>query len=286
MGKCCQPQKSVLTGFSISCIAWVMTSWIKDFVEDLPLASNGQLRMDCPSCAKKNTFSVSEVNGERLWYCFHADCGVRGRTGFRIRKDTPCHPLLKKQATPATPDVPFVVPDTFVSLSRSPEAEAYVRRVNAYEAYRNGLADIRYDFRTNRVAYLIKHNNRIVDAAGRSLDSTVKPKWWRYGKSGNPFICGGGRIAAILEDCASACSVCNILSGIALLGTSLPDSYIPTLRTYDRLVVALDKDATKKALDLVRRLQAIRPTSLVILDKDVKDMNDDERQRTFERYLS
>ena len=85
---------------------------------------------------------------------------------------------------------------------------------------------------------------------------------------------------------AGFCSVSNILSGIALLGTSLLDSHIPTLRTYDRLVVALDKDATKKALDLVRRLQAIRPTSLVILDKDVKDMTDDERKHTFERYLS
>ena len=275
----------MLTAFFVSCIGKDMATWIKDFVEDLPLASNGRLRMDCPSCAKKNTFSVSEVNGERMWYCFHADCGVRGRTGFRIRRDTPHHPLLKKLDPPATPDIPFVVPDTFVPLSRSPEAEAYVRRVNAYDAYRNGLVDIRYDFRMNRVAYLIKHDNRLVDAAGRALDSTVKPKWWRYGKSGNPFVCGRGRIAVLLEDCASACSVSSHLPGIALLGTSLPDSYIPTLRTYDRLIVALDKDASKKALGLVRRLQAIRPTSLVILDKDVKDMTDDERQRTFERYL-
>ena len=178
------------------------------------------------------------------------------------------------------------MPDTFVSLSRQPEAEAYVRRVNAYEAYRNGLADIRYDLRSNRVVYLIRHENRVVDAAGRALNNNMKPKWWRYGKSGHPFVCGSGRIGVLLEDCASACSVANIISGIALLGTSLLDSHIPTLRTYDRLVVALDKDATKKALDLVRRLQAIRPTSLVILDKDVKDMTDDERKHTFDKYIT
>jgi len=268
-----------------------MTSWIKELVEDLPLGGSGNLRMDCPSCGKKNTFSVSEVNGERLWYCFHADCDVRGRTGFRIRKDTPLHPLLKKNK-PTKPlsitntFLDFELPDTFVSLSRQPEAEAYVRRVNAYEAYRNGLADIRYDFRSNRVVYLIRHNNRVVDAAGRALDQQMKPKWWRYGKSGRPFICGRSRTAVLLEDCASACSVFNILSGVALLGTSLLESHIPTLRTYDRLVVALDKDATKKALDLVRRLQAIRPTSLVILDKDVKDMTDDERKHTFDKYIT
>ena len=268
-----------------------MTSWIKELVEDLPLGGSGNLRMDCPSCGKKNTFSVSEVNGERLWYCFHADCDVRGRTGFRIRKDTPLHPLLKKNK-PTKPlsitntFLDFELPDTFVSLSRQPEAEAYVRRVNAYEAYRNGLADIRYDFRSNRVVYLIRHNNRVVDAAGRALDQQMKPKWWRYGKSGNPFTCGRSRTGVIVEDCASACSLAGYLSGIALLGTSLLESHIPTLRTYDRLVVALDKDATKKALDLVRRLQAIRPTSLVILDKDVKDMTDDERKHTFDKYIT
>ena len=231
---------------------------------------------------------MSEVNGERLWYCFHADCEVRGRTGFRVRKNSPYHPLLTKHKPLSITNtfLDFQIPDTFVALSRQPEAEAYVRRVNAYEAYRNGLVDIRYDFRSNRVVYLIRHNNRVVDAAGRALSSNMKPKWWRYGKSGHPFVCGSGRIGVLLEDCASACSVSNILSGIALLGTSLLDSHLSTLRTYDRLVVALDKDATKKALDLVRRLQAIRPTSLVILDKDVKDMTEDERKHTFKRYLS
>lgn len=265
-----------------------MPNWIEDLVNDLPLQPGGRLRMNCPACGKPNTFSVGEQDGQRMWNCFHVDCDVRGRTGFRIRKDTPYHPLLSKISTVSNggeSTVTFQVPDTFVALSREPEAEAYVRRVNAYEAYREGRADIRYDFRMKRVVYLIKERNRVVDAAGRSLDPRVKPKWWRYGKSGNPFICGGHSVGAIVEDCASACSVSGILSGIALLGTHLPDSYIPALRTFDRLIVALDKDATGKALDMVRKLQAIRPTSLVILDKDVKEMTDDERKRTFERYI-
>ena len=151
-----------------------MTTWIKDLVEDLSLGGSGNLRMDCPSCGKKNTFSVSEVNGERLWYCFHADCDVRGRTGFRVRKNSTYHPLLSKPKPLSITNtfLDFQIPDTFVALSRQPEAEAYVRRVNAYEAYRNGLVDIRYDFRSNRVVYLIRHNNRVVDAAGRALSRT------------------------------------------------------------------------------------------------------------------
>ena len=264
-----------------------MTSWLKDYVEGLSIAPEGRLRMDCPACGKKNTFSVSDTGGERLWYCFHADCNARGRTGFRVRKDAPYHPLLKKIQSVREPDVDqaFELPETFVAISREPAAESYVKRVSAYDAYLAGRVDIRYDFRMNRVVYLIKDGRNTVDAAGRSL-ANIKPKWWRYGKSGNPFVCGASRIGVILEDCASACSVSNILSGIALLGTNLQDSHLPFLRRYDRLLVALDKDATQKAFQLVRQLQAHRPTSLVVLNKDVKDMTDDERRNTFKKYIN
>jgi len=264
-----------------------MTAWLKDYVEGLLIAPEGRLRMDCPACGKKNTFSVSDTGGERLWYCFHADCNARGRTGFRVRKDAPYHPLLKKIQSVREPDVDqaFELPETFVAISREPAAESYVKRVSAYDAYLAGRVDIRYDFRMNRVVYLIKDGRNTVDAAGRSL-ANIKPKWWRYGKSGNPFVCGASRIGVILEDCASACSVSNILSGIALLGTNLQDSHLPFLRRYDRLLVALDKDATQKAFQLVRQLQAHRPTSLVVLNKDVKDMTDDERRNTFKKYIN
>jgi DNA primase len=179
----------------------------------------------------------------------------------------------------------FQLPDTVVPVSRSEEAVRYLKRVNAYDAYLAGRVDIRYDFRMNRVVYLIKDGRRTVDAAGRSLVN-AKPKWWRYGKSGNPFVCGSGRTGIIVEDCASACSLSSMFAGLALLGTNLQDSHLPTLRRYDRLLVALDKDATKKALELVRRLQAIRPTNLIVLNKDVKDMTNDERHSTFEKYIN
>jgi len=264
-----------------------MTAWLKDYVTDLTIAPEGRLRMDCPACGKKNTFSVSDTGGERLWFCFHADCGVRGRTGFRIRTETPYHPLLRK-ATPVREPVSepeFQLPDTVVPLSRSEEAVRYLKRVNAYDAYLSGRVDIRYDFRMNRVVYLIKDGRRTVDAAGRSLDN-IKPKWWRYGKSGSPFVCGSSRVGVVMEDCASACAISLSLSGIALLGTNLQDSHLPFLRRYDRLVVALDKDATKKGLQLVRQLQGHRPTSLIVLNKDVKEMTDAERNTTFEKYLN
>ena len=263
------------------------TPWIKDFVNDLPIASGGNMRMDCPACGHKGSFSVSDKDGQRLWFCFHADCNVRGTTEFRIRRESTRNPFARQIEQPKkTESLSFEMPDSFIPLSRNTKALAYVKKVNAYKSYLDGRADIRYDVRMNRVVYLVKDGRRTVDAAGRAL-TNIKPKWWRYGKSGHPFVCGeSNRVGIILEDCASACSVSDVFSGIALLGTNLQDSHIPVLKRYDRLVVALDKDATDKALEMVRRLQSIRPTGLVILQKDVKEMNTDERERTFRKYIS
>jgi len=263
----------------------LMANWIRDYVMDLPLQPNGRMRMDCPVCAKKNTFSVCEQDGQRLYHCFHADCETAGRTGFRLTKDVTTHPMLlktKKVLSPS-PSFDFEIPNTFVSISRSPESVAYLKSVNAYDSYLSGRVDLRFDFQRNRIVYLITDGRRVVDAAGRTLTGE-KPKWWRYGKSGNPFVCGRGRVGILVEDCASACSVSGNFSGIALLGTNLLDTHVNVLRRYDKIYVALDKDATKKALEIVRKLQGIVPTKLMILNHDLKDMDNATRERTLSEY--
>ncbi len=52
-----------------------MTAWLKDYVNGLTIAPEGRLRMDCPACAKKNTFSVSDTNGERCGFVFMQTVG-------------------------------------------------------------------------------------------------------------------------------------------------------------------------------------------------------------------
>lgn len=265
-----------------------MANWITDFVMDLPLQPNGRLRMDCPMCGKKNTFSVGEQNGQRLYHCFHADCSASGRTGFRLTKDVTTHPMLlkankKSSVPPAVGCAAFEIPSTFVPISRSPESVAYLKRVHAYDAYLDGRVDLRFDFQRNRIVYMITDGRKVVDAAGRTLTGE-KPKWWRYGKSGNPFVCGTGRMAIVVEDCASACCVSGLFSGVALLGTNLLDSHVAVLRKYERVFVALDKDATQKALYIVRKLQGIVPTNLMILNQDLKDMDNDTRERILAQY--
>ena len=260
-------------------------AWLCGYVESLDFPSLTRYRSDCPVCGKKNTFSVSDDGLQRLWYCFHADCNVSGRTGITLTKNHASKMFEKRAERPPdlTPQT-FTMPDTFVSLSRSIEAELYVKRVQSYDAYLAGRADIRYDFQRNRAVYLVKNGNKVVDAAGRSIDGRT-PKWYRYGASKRPFTCGVHTCAILVEDCASACSVSNNATGIALLGTNLLDEHVDILKQYDRVFVALDKDATDKAISMVRTLHSHVPTKLIVLKTDLKNMKRDERDDFIRSYI-
>lgn len=58
------------------------------------------------------------------------------------------------------------------------------------------------------------------------------------------------------------------------------------LSKYSRVYVALDKDATDKALDIVRRLHFLVPTSLAVLPTDLKNMMDDERDEFIDERIA
>jgi len=259
--------------------------WLKGYVESLTIAPYGRYRSDCPLCGKPNTFSVTDNGFERLWNCFHADCHTKGGTGISLTKDNSKQAFVKRQVKEEVTKVDFVVPDTFVSLSRNINAENYVKEVQSYDAYLDGLADIRYDFQRDRVVYLVKDGDKVIDATGRSLTNS-KPKWLRYGTSKMPFVCGLSDNLFVVEDCPSACSISNIVTGMALMGTSLLDSHIQVIQNYKKIFVALDRDATRKAVDIVRHLSNYVPTKLVVLKKDLKNMEREERDDFIDNNIS
>ena len=259
--------------------------WLKGYVESLTIAPYGRYRSDCPLCGKPNTFSVTDNGFERLWNCFHADCHTKGATGISLTKDNSKQAFVKRQTKEEVTKVDFVIPDTFVSLSRNINAENYVKEVQSYDAYLDGLADIRYDFQRDRVVYLVKDGDKVIDATGRSLTNS-KPKWLRYGTSKMPFVCGFSDNLFVVEDCPSACSISNIVTGMALMGTSLLDSHIQVIQNYKKIFVALDRDATRKAVDIVRHLSNYVPTKLVVLKKDLKNMEREERDDFIDNNIS
>ena len=261
-------------------------NWIKNYVGNLHIVHNGRYRGDCPLCGKPNTFSVTDNGFERLWYCFHADCHTKGSTGIQLTKENSKVAFQEKVAKQETNDE-FEVPDTFVSLSRSKQAEQYAKRVGSYEAYLSGLVDLRYDLQQDRIVYLVKStsNGRIVDGVGRTLTNR-KPKWRRYGDNKTPFVCGKDDNVIIVEDCPSACSVSGLTTGLALMGTTLLDEYIDVIKNYKKVYIALDKDATTKAISMMKRLRNYVPTKLIVLNKDLKDMQIGERNEFIKRHLN
>jgi hypothetical protein len=48
-------------------------------VEGLGVPPDTQMRMDCPFCQNKNTFTVTTTSNSIGWYCFHASCSAKGK---------------------------------------------------------------------------------------------------------------------------------------------------------------------------------------------------------------
>ena len=261
--------------------------WLNSYVEELTLQPFGSLRLDCPVCQKKNTFSVRDTGYERMYNCFYANCDTKGRTGKRLTTSNATSVLqpTKPTSKPKPKDVPFEIPDTFVPLTRNQKALDYVRSVNSYRAYLDNVVDIMYDIRQDRVVFLVKEDKKIVDAVGKSLTNR-KPKWYRYGKSNSGFIIHNSyNIIFVVEDCPSSASVSLFSSSMAILGTNLLQSHIDVLKQYKKVVVALAKDATLKAVELSRKISQFVNCSVAFLPEDLKNLKDEERERIIRKYI-
>ena len=165
-------------------------SWLEGHVESLQIPALTTARYDCPVCGAKNTFSVTDDGLQRKWYCFHADCNVKGYTGVTLNPDNAASVFKKKlQKSEEKAEDGIFVPDTFVPLSRSLDAEIYLRKVGVYDSYFQNRADIRYDVKKDRAVFMVKRRGVVVDAVGRLIIGTG-PKWYRYANSRQPFVCG------------------------------------------------------------------------------------------------
>jgi hypothetical protein len=251
--------------------------YIREYVESLGLFDGESRRMNCPSCGHKNTFSATNTNGELMWNCFHAECAERGRTDRRVTRNNVDNILSivtdkgHKKTTPC-PNVPFEKPKSW-SRQISQKGLEYVDSVNTSGRY----DDIYYDVRHKRLVYAIRDNDgRLVDGAGRTLIN-ARPKWYRYGNYRGGFKIGTSDTVFVVEDIPSAISISDWCTGYALLGTSLRDEHIADLTKFKRVIVALDKDATDKALTYMRALNTLVPTGILMLDKDLKSLGDTER---------
>lgn len=228
-----------------------------NIVELAMKVQHGQsLRFDCPECGGNNTLSITNSMGELVWQCFKASCNIAGRKSLKKTPEQMMDYINVELRDTFVKS--FTLPDHITSVQSSSEAGVYLRDMNCWAAYMSGLADIRYDPRQRRVVFCVYDPNtgKLVDAIGRALDAKHQgqPRWWRYGRSGIPFIAGTDKMGVIVEDAASACAVAPHATGIAIMGTSLHDTAISCFKPYREIVIALDYDATTKALEMERYL--------------------------------
>lgn len=163
------------------------------------------------------------------------------------------------------------IPRMVSDPSNHPRVMSYLEQNASIDAYREGWIDIRYAPAEDRVLFYTPDR---IGAVGRSL-SGAKPKWKAYGDTSGILTVGKGRTMVLVEDAASACSVARLegFQGGALLGTNLSPSQKTQLRGLDNVIIALDRDASRKALSMQAKIQGLVPCSVRFLTDDLKHLS-------------
>ena len=245
---------------------------IRSHLDTLTIAEGQRLRMDCPQCRARNTFTVWKDDGLLVYHCFKLTCTVRGAYGIGMTADE-----IKFKMQGQTKEKPIdlermIVPEYLVKPTHEHTLmQNYIRKWSLYKE------DLMYDVKDRRAVFLIKENNRLIDATGRSLDGS-KPKWFRYTGEASVFtrVLGNTNgIVVVVEDVISAITVAQLFprtTGLAILGTSLGEAQMQHIQNYSRVVVALDPDAAHKTLTYKREIEAWTglDTIALRLEDDVK----------------
>ena len=237
------------------------------------LSLNERYRGCCPSCGR-NTFSCVRSNNKILYNCFSASCSVSGSRPVEYTvEDAKARQRASEGVLETNQDVGFSISSIIRNLRYDSRLSSFLK---PYGLNTDGW---RFDPKEQRAVYLIQdETGQVVDAIGRSLVNRL-PKWKRYGDNTAPVILrGASRDLVIVEDILSAIRLRNIYNDfnvLALLGTSISFSAVSHLSSFKNGFIALDKDATDKAIQMHRRIAPFFDRCRVImLHSDIKDSDD------------
>lgn len=230
-------------------------------------------RIDCPYCGGKNTFSMIREGGNVRHHCFRASCTNSRGTRRYSRTLEEISNSVRKRKENSENEKTFVIPNYFQFGIVNDKMVKVLKDRNSLDAIRNGV-EVGYDPREERLLFFLKSSGQITGAVGRSLSFHIKPKSKIYPNSEGVFSAGEGSHAVLVEDCFSACSVSRTsgIVGVSLNGTNLAKEHLTFLKNYDMVTVALDKDATRKAIKLSKQLNFMGIKSKILyLQEDLKD---------------
>jgi len=244
-------------------------------IKELDLDEGTNKRIDCIFCGHTKTLSVTKRRGFLLWNCFSASCKAKGNTEEDLSVEDLSR-IVSNTFDINDEKLPFVLPEYFIEANRSKETMNYLEKFNCLEGYLLDKDRFYYDVKMHRAVFTIVHEDEVVGAVGRALNSKQQPKWYRYDNAAHPFIIGSGTTGVVVEDATSATTVAPFCTGIALLGTSLLDSYMDILKQYETLVVALDPDAYAKSFDIQKTLSVYTNCRIALIRDDLKYFNKEQ----------
>lgn len=249
----------------------VIYNMIYNIINDIELDIGQSKRMNCPECNGYKTFTISNQEGNIIWNCYKLTCKLKGsrRVGMSVND------IQNRLKNTILNNNSFELPEYIIPVS--------TKHDSVYAFARKWFIDIdllMYDVRDDRAVFCVRHNNKIVDAVGRTLCNAY-PKWRRYGNSTYPFTHKqmNSYGAVVVEDCISAVVVASKLpcEGVALMGTTLSDGHKKYLCSFDNVIVALDPDAAKKTLDITKQLRPyIKNVQPYRLHDDIKYQDQDD----------
>ena len=240
---------------------------------DFDVANGETKRMNCPECGGVKTFTVTNNMGDLVWNCYKVSCTVSGGTRIPLTIDD----IQKRfHVGKEKPQEEFILPQCIVSRSGGVYMNRWCDRWGL-DAEELGLM---YDVKEDRVVFPVIHDDKIVDATGRTLGKRI-PKWKRYGNSGLPYVSGRGKVAGVVEDCVSAAVVgFGSFVGVALLGTSLQDSHRRYLAQFSTAIIALDPDALTKSIQMAKELRGhVNDVRIIKLEDDIKYRNPTDMEK-------
>ena len=239
-------------------------------------------RGNCPKCHRHNTFTLSRTGNTIKWNCYSASCnysGVKNNTSMSLEDIKFNH--QQKNKTKGKQNV--------IDVSRLAYSNICSDFLDKY-CINNIDIPVLYDPLERRVAFMIQHKGENIDAIGRALDVWRRPKWKRYSDIDTsitiPFDAPPKSNLIIVEDIISAWKAVTYLDdtdAMPLLGTSLSTNNLNKIwDTYNSVTIALDKDATDKAINMSRRIfVGVDKCKVVALELDIKDMAIEDIQKCF-----
>lgn len=217
-----------------------------EIIQTIKIKEGDRRIIACPFCGGVKKLSISKIDNNIMWNCFRASCDAKG---IFAGKPSAEHIVNYLNGIIKNKPVGKPIPEITTSVENNPEAIAYLKSVNSYEAYMDNLIKIRFAPAENRVLFYYGNG-----AVGRLL-SGYQSKWVSYGYIRTGVLVGHGSNVVMVEDIPSACSVSRLpnYTGLALLGTKIPPNIIKTLKLYKKRFLILDKDAALNSINEVRR---------------------------------